>query len=57
MSRVNVEAVKSTRNAVRRQFYLLFIHSVVWRSVPFQWHTTLSINPRFNGVYSTLWFK
>jgi hypothetical protein len=40
MSRVNVEAVKSTRNAVRRQFYLLFIHSVVWRSVPFQWHTT-----------------
>ena len=42
MSRVNVEAVKSTRNAVRRQFYLLFIHSVVWRSVPFQWHTTLA---------------
>ena len=40
MSRVNVEAVKSTRNAVRRQFYLLFIHGVVWRSVPFQWHIT-----------------
>ena len=30
MSRVNVEVVRNINDAVRRQFYLLFIHSVVY---------------------------
>jgi len=36
MSRVNVEVVRNINDAVRRQFYLLFIHSVVWvKPLPF----------------------
>ena len=36
MSRVNAEAVKSTRNAVRRQFYLLFILSYFFNKTKYE---------------------